>query len=195
MTDTYAATRRIDIPAAGRYRLDPLRSRVNLRTRLFGMRALLATMYIADGQIDVDPAIPQATVTAAVSAASFSTDNPRRDHDIRSPRFLDANKFPEISYRAGTLSQVHGRWTLAGELTVRDVSRLVSLEIESIQRTGQGFLAHATTRVDRAAFDLTTAKWMGGRIFHIVVIAAADPLRLRSTIRPLSTFDHVPRRS
>ncbi len=176
MTGTHAVTRRIDIPAAGRYILDPVRSSLTLRTRLFGLHSVSATMYITVGQIDVDPAVPQATVTATISAASFSTDNPRRDNDIRSPRFLHADKYPEFSYRAGILSQDHGRWTLAGELTVRDVTRPVTLAIDSVQQTGQGFRAYATTRIDRAAFGLTTAKWMGGRIFDIELTAAADPL-------------------
>jgi polyisoprenoid-binding protein YceI len=161
MTDTHAVTRRIDIPAAGRYTLDPVRSSLTLRTRLFGLHSLPATMHIADGQIDVDPAVPRATVTATISAASFSTDNPRRDNDIRSPRSLHAGKYPQFSYRAGTLSQDHGRWTLAGELTVRDVTRPVTLQIDSVQVTDLGFRAHATTRIDRVAFGLTTAKWMG----------------------------------
>lgn len=176
MTDTHAVTRRIDIPAAGRYALDPVRSSVTLRTRLFGLESLTATMYIAGGQIDIDPAAGQAAVTATISAASFSTGNPRRDNDIRSPRFLHAGQYPELSYQAGTLCQDHVRWTLAGELTVRDVTRPVTLEIDSVQQTGQGFRAHATTRVDRAAFGLTAAQWMGGRIFDIELTATAGPL-------------------
>jgi polyisoprenoid-binding protein YceI len=136
------------------------------------VHSLSATMYIAGGLIDLDPAVPQATVTATISAASFSTDNPRRDNDIRSPRFLHAGKYPEVSYRAGALSQDHGRWALAGELTVRDVTRPVTLEIDTVERTGQGFRAHATTRIDRVAFGLTTAQWMGGRIFDIELTAA-----------------------
>lgn len=177
MTSTHTVTPRIHIPAAGRYTLDPVHSSVTLRTRLFGLEALTATMYIAAGQIDLDPAVPQATVTVSISAVSFSTDNPRRDNDIRSPRFLHASQYPELSYRADTLSHDHGHWTLAGELTVRDVTRPVTLEIDSVQQTGQGFRAHATTRIDRAAFGLTTAKWMGGRIFDIELTAAADPLQ------------------
>jgi polyisoprenoid-binding protein YceI len=148
MTDSHAVTRPTDTPAAGRYTLDGVRSSVTLRTRLFGLHSLSATMYIADGQIDLDPAVPPATVAATISAASFSTGSPRRDNDIRSPRFLHAGKYPELSYRASALSQDHGRWALAGELTVRDVTRPVTLEIDSVERTGQGFRAHATTRID-----------------------------------------------
>jgi polyisoprenoid-binding protein YceI len=60
-------------------------------------------------------------------------------------------------------------------LTVRDVTRPVVLDIDSVEVEHHGFRAHATTRVDRAAFGLTTAKWMGGRFFDIELSAAADP--------------------
>jgi polyisoprenoid-binding protein YceI len=176
MTDTHAVTGRIEVPAAGCYVLDPARSSITLRTRLFGLHCLPVTMYVADGQIDVDPAVPRATVTATISAASFSTDNPRRDDDIRSPRFLRAAEYPVLSYRACVLRQDLGRWTLRGELTVRDVTRPVTLEIDTVHRTGQGFRAHATTRADRAEFGLTTAKWMGGRFFDIELTVAAEPV-------------------
>jgi polyisoprenoid-binding protein YceI len=176
MTETHAIAQRIAIPAAGRYTLDPVRSSLTLRTRLFGLDSLSITMYIIDGQVDVDPAVPQATVTATISAASFSTDNPRRDNDVRSPRFLDVGTYPEISYRAGSLSRDRGRWELAGELTVRDVTRPVTLEIDSVQLTGRGFRAHASTRVDRVSFGLTRVRWMGGRVFDIELTAAAEPM-------------------
>jgi polyisoprenoid-binding protein YceI len=176
MTGTHAVIRRIDTPPAGRYSLDPVRSSLILRTRLFGLHPLSATMRIANGEIDVDPAVPRATMTAAVSAASYTTDKPRRDDDIRSPRFLDASKYPEITYRATALNQDHGRWALVGELTVRDVTRPVTLEIDSVEITGGGFRARATTRLDRADFGLTRAKWMGGRFYDVELTAAADPL-------------------
>lgn len=176
MTQTHALAARIHIPAAGRYILDPIRSSVILRTRLFGLESLHVAMYIAGGQIDVDPAVPRAAVAVTISAASFSTDNPRRDRDIRSPRFLHASTYPELSYRAGVLRQQHGRWALAGELTVRDVTRPVTLDIDAVEPAGRGFRAHATTRVDRAGFGLTTAMWMGGRIFGVELTAAAEPV-------------------
>lgn len=176
MTDTHAVAQRVDVHAAGRYTLDPVRSSLILRTRLFGLHSLTAVMHIAGGQIEVDPAVPRATVTATISAASFSTDNPRRDNDIRSPRFLHASEYPEFSYRAAILTRYQGHWTLDGELTVRDVARPVTLEIVSVLAAGRGFRAHATTRIDRAVFGLTTAQWMGGRTFDIELAVAADPL-------------------
>ena len=124
----------------------------------------------------VDPAVPRAMVTATVNAASFSTGNRARDRDIRSAKFLHAEQYPHITFRAGTLSQAQGRWILAGELQVREVSRPLMLAIESVQAAGDGFRARATARIDRYAFGLTAAKGMAARYLDIDLAVAAEPL-------------------
>ena len=45
-------------------------------------------MAVAGGEITVGPAVPNASVAATISAASFSTSNRARDRDIRSPRLV-----------------------------------------------------------------------------------------------------------
>jgi RNA polymerase sigma factor (sigma-70 family) len=172
VSDTRAVTA-IGTPAAGRYRLDPFRSSIALRTRLFGLEPLPGSMRLAAGEVTVDPAGPRATVTATINAASFYTGNGRRDDDVRSARFLHAEKYPQFIFRADALDRSRDRWSLAGELTVRDVTKPVTLAIESVETTETGFRARATTRIDRSDFGLTTAKWMGGRFFDIEVAVTA----------------------
>lgn len=163
-----------DVPA-GRYRFDPARSPVAFRTRhLFGLAAVSGTMRVGSGEIAVDPTASQASVTVTLSASSFSTGNRARDRDVRSAKFLNAERYPDITFTGGTLHQAHGHWTLDGELTVRDVSRPVTLTVESVERTGGGFRARATTRIDRYAFGLTAAKGMAGRYLDIDLTASAE---------------------
>jgi polyisoprenoid-binding protein YceI len=152
----------IRVPAAGRYRLDPGTSVVTFRTRhLFGLGTVTGTMAITSGEISIDPAVPHAAVTATISPASFSSGNRARDRDVRSPRFLHVHQYPDITFRAGTLSHDQGRWVLDGELTVRQVTSPVTLAISSVEPAGAGFRARATTRIDRCAYAVTAAK--GGR--------------------------------
>jgi polyisoprenoid-binding protein YceI len=175
MTHSSAPTQRNGVPPAGRYRLDPVRSSVTFRTRhLFGLGAVSGTMAVTGGEITVDPAAPHASVTATTSAASFSTGNRARDRDIRSARFLDAERYPDITFTAGTLSRAQGRWTLAGELTIRETSNQVTLAIESVEVDGAGFRARAATRIDRYAFGLTVAKGMAARHLDIALTAAVE---------------------
>jgi polyisoprenoid-binding protein YceI len=132
-------------------------------------------MQVVSGEITIDPAPPQATVIATLDAASFSTGNRTRDRDIRSAKFLDAENHPRIVFRAGTLSNAGGRRMLSGELTVRDVSRPVTLAVGQAEPDGNGFRVRATARIDRYAFGLTAAKGMAARFLDIDVTAVAEP--------------------
>lgn len=178
MTHTTADPQPADVvsPAPGWYRLDTAHSSVIIRTRhLFGLAMVHGTMEVAGGEITVDPAIPHASVTVTLSAASFSTGNDRRDRDVRSARFLDAEHYPDITFAARTLSRERGRWTLVGELIVRQVSSPVVLFIEQAGPPGCGFRAHGTTRIDRYACGVTAAKGMAARYLDIEVTVAAEP--------------------
>lgn len=176
MANTGPQTQRIDAPRPGRYRLVPDRSSVAFRTRhLFGLAAVSGTMRVLSGTIVVDPTVPEASVEATVSASSFSSGSKRRDRDVRRARFLHAAEHPELTFMAGVLEQAHGRWTLDGELTVRGVSHPVTLAIDSVETTGQGLRARATTRIDRYAFGLTAAKGMAARHLDVELTVAAEP--------------------
>ncbi len=176
MTSSGTLTQRVTVPAAGRYRVDPARSSVTFRTRhLFGLGAVSGTMTVASGEITVDSEAPEAAVTAVVSAASFDTGSRAHDRDVRSARFLDAAQYPDITFRAGKLTSADGRWTLAGQLTVRGANRPVTLAIESVERAGAGFLARATTRIDRYAFNVTAAKGMAARHLDVTLSVTAQP--------------------
>jgi polyisoprenoid-binding protein YceI len=178
MTNTRAATRHTaaGVPAPGRYRIDFDRSSVTFRARhLFGLGVVSGTMAITHAEMTIDPGRGQATVTAVISAASFSTGNRARDRDVRSAKFLDTGQYPDITFQGGTLSRDQRRWTLAGDLTVRQVSSPVLLAIEAIELAGAGFQAHAATRIDRYTFNVTAAKGMAARYLGINLAVTAEP--------------------
>jgi polyisoprenoid-binding protein YceI len=176
MTRTSPQAQRVSVPAAGRYRVDPARSSVAFRTRhLFGLGAVSGTMTVASGEITVDRAVPQAAVTAVLSAASFNTGGRARDRDVHSARFLDTGQYPQITFRGGNLARADGCWMLAGELTVHDVTCPVTLAIGSVEPAGAGFRARATTRIDRYAYGVTAAKGMAARYLDITLAVTAQP--------------------
>jgi polyisoprenoid-binding protein YceI len=68
--------------------------------------------------------------------------------------------------------------SLDGELTVRMVTKRVTLSIDSVETTGMGFLATATAtaRIDRYAFGITAAKGPAARYLTVGLVAVAKPL-------------------
>lgn len=177
-------------PALGRYQIEPASSAVTFATRhLFGLGRVRGTLSIESGTVDVTEPLACSRIEAVMDAASFGTGNPQRDGNVRSAAFLDTRRFPRMTFRAGSTvpgstgpaSTVPGnpvvasttggaaRLTVPGELTVRDVTRPVSLDAEFTAITPHSFTVRATTRIDRTDFGITGSRGMAGRYLGITV--------------------------
>ena len=171
MTTTSTTDDALQAPPVGRYGIDPRASTITFKSRhLFGLAPVAGTMAIRDGLVDIADSLTGSSVQVEIDTASFDTGSGQRDRDVRSPRFLDAERYPSMTFTSERLDRTDGRWTLVGTLLVRDVARPVSLTIErSTVPPGQptSFVVWATTRIDRTEFGLTAAKGLAGRHLDI----------------------------
>jgi polyisoprenoid-binding protein YceI len=155
-------------PQLGRYEIDASQSRVTFRTRhMFGLGPVRGTFAIRSGTADIAEPLAESAIHAEIDTASFRTGNRQRDQSVLSAQFLDADRFPVISFRNGLVS-ADGR-TVHGTLTVRQVARPVSLSIGQVTTAGQSFTATATVRVDRTEFGLTAMPGLAGRYLDLTV--------------------------
>jgi polyisoprenoid-binding protein YceI len=157
----------VQVPRAGRYGIDSRGSTLTVRSRhLFGVAPVRGTMAIRHGLVEVADPITDSSVQVEIDTTSFHTGSRHRDADVRSARFLDATRYPSMTFTSQRLDHSNGRWTLTGTLIVRDVARPVSLAIEqsAVQPgTPNSFVVYATTRIDRTDFGLTASRGMAGR--------------------------------
>ena len=81
------------------------------------------------GTIVHDPQNPAASrVDAEIEAASISTDNERRDQDLRSTNFFAVDSFPKITFTSKSVSAgANGSLLVNGDLTMHGVTRPVTL--------------------------------------------------------------------
>lgn len=84
------------------------------------------------GVITVDPDPTRSSVEVTVQAASIDTDHAERDDHLRAPDFLDVEQFPVLTFRSTSVARpdLDGRFRVDGELTVRGVTRPISLDTE-----------------------------------------------------------------
>jgi polyisoprenoid-binding protein YceI len=151
-------------PQLGRYEIDADRSTVTFRTRhLFGLAPVRGTFAIRSGTIDVADPPAGSAILAEIDAASFRTRNPQRDASVRSARFLDAARHPVMTFRSERID--HEK--LTGTLTVREVTRPVSLAVELADVSPRTFTARATTRIDRTEFGVTASRGLAGRYLDL----------------------------
>ena len=81
-----------------------------------------------------------AAVEAVLRTASINTDNERRDNHLKSDDFLNAEMYPEIMFMSRSFTKMNDdTYKVTGDLTIRDVTKEVELEIVyngSVQNRG-----------------------------------------------------------
>ncbi|MDG4794774.1 YceI family protein [Micromonospora sp. WMMD1082] len=151
----------LTIPAAGTYLLDAAHKRVGFVARHMMVSKVRGEFAEASATITIAEEPLASSVSATIQAASINTAQADRDAHLRSPEFLDAEKFPTLEYRStGVKSHEGSEFVLTGELTVKDVTRPVELkvEFEGVGRSPFGqdiFGFSASTEIDREDFGLT----------------------------------------
>jgi polyisoprenoid-binding protein YceI len=85
----------VQAPRVGRYQVDSQGSTITFRSRhLFGLAPVHGTMAISGGLVDIADPITDSSVQVEIDTTSFHTGSHHRDRDVRSPRFLDAARYP-----------------------------------------------------------------------------------------------------
>lgn len=115
------------------------------------------------GSAEFDPANVAATrIEATIEVASINTREAQRDGHLKSPDFLDAEKFPTITFSSTSARATgDGELEVVGNLTIRGTTRPVTLKIEGPSpeskdpwgNTRIGASAHA--KIKRSEFGMT----------------------------------------
>lgn len=138
----------------GTYRIDTVRSTVRFTARgMFGLVPVAGTFQLRHGSVTVAPDLADSSVTAVIDAGSVNTANERRDKDLRSARFLDTTRYPEIAFAGDTVRDGE----VTGVLRAHGESRRIALA-PSAEVTAGACHFTATIRIDRYAFGLTGGK-------------------------------------
>lgn len=154
----------IEMPTAGEYRIDRAHSTISFKTRhIFGLAAVHGTFQLREGHIHVADPVADSSARATIAAGSVDTGLSMRDETVRSVQYLDAEHHPDITVVSTRLSQMDGRWTMHGSLTVRGRTRPLDVRVDEVRAAGGRLRLRATSRVDRYEFGITTMKGMTGR--------------------------------
>jgi len=158
---TLGSARRRALPAAGAWTIDPAHTIVRARSRHLGLSTVEGRFTEFRGTIRVAEPIEASTVDVRIQAASIDTGNAERDAHLRSGDFLDAERFPALTFRGDRVARLSGdRWTVGGALTIRDVTRSVTLDV-MYQGTGPDpwggtrLALTATTQLARRDYEMT----------------------------------------
>lgn len=145
---------------AGTWDIDPVHSEVSFVVRHMVVSKVRGRFDGFEGTIVTAPDPLESTVEATIDARSINTNQEQRDAHIRSADFLDVDNHPQITFRSSVVHPAGNHFLVDGDLTIRGVTKPVSLELEvngftpdPYGGTRAGFTA--TTEINRQDFEVS----------------------------------------
>lgn len=152
-------------PTTNTWTLDASHSLVEFAAKHLMLTTVKGRFPVLSGAITLNEETPaQSAVTVEFDVASLDTRAEKRDAHLRSADFLDVDRFPTMSFRSVRLNNATldagGRFQLVGLLTIRDVTREITLDVTVDGRGrdpwgGERVSFSAETALDRRDFGLT----------------------------------------
>lgn len=153
--------------ASDTYKIDAVHSEVGFKVRHFVSR-VSGRFTKFEGTIQIDEKnVKNSTVSVSIDVASISTDNAGRDGHLRSADFLDAEKFPTITFKSTAVTEVSkGQLQVTGDFTMHGVTKSIVLPITSLggMATPKDFRTgfEGSLKINRLDFGVKWNKILGG---------------------------------
>ncbi len=121
----------VTIPEAGTFTLDPFHTRIGFSARHLMVSRVRGRFGEFTGSITIAENPFESSADAVIKTASVDTGVDMRDTDLKSEHFLNADKYPEMSFRTTGITGHDGSvFTVTGELTIQDHSHPIELTVE-----------------------------------------------------------------
>ncbi|MDX2141831.1 MAG: YceI family protein [Rhodospirillaceae bacterium] len=145
------------------YAFDKAHSRIIFFVPHEGLSQFLGQFHTFDGEIEFDPAKPEAgRVTVTIDAASVDMDHQELNERLRGKDFFRVNEFPTLTFNSTSVVRT-GEKTgkLTGNLTLMGITKPVTLDVTLNYSGPHPFYKiptlglSATGLIDRKDFGLT----------------------------------------
>jgi polyisoprenoid-binding protein YceI len=143
------------------WNIDPNHSTAQFTVRHLAISNVSGSFTKVTGSVVLnEKEITQSQVNAVIDAASIDTRVPDRDKDLRSPNFLDVEKYPTLEFKSKRIVNNGGKLQLIGDLTLHGTTKEVALDVEGPTpeltdpwgNSRRGF--SATTTINRKDFGV-----------------------------------------
>jgi polyisoprenoid-binding protein YceI len=152
--------------ASSTWQIDPAHTHA-----IFGVRHLVISTVKGEfgkttGTLVLDDAdVTKSKVEATIDATTVNTREPKRDEHLRSADFFDVAKHPTLTFKSTKVEKAgEGKLRVAGDLTIRGVTKSVTLDISGPTQEIKDPWGNAkrgvsaTTKINRKDFGLAWSK-------------------------------------
>ena len=154
------------------WQFDPFHTQVEFAVKHLGMMTVRGHFADVQASGTIDPDHPEASsVEVTISAASIRTNNEHRDNDLRSSNFLEADKYPTITFKSTSIEPAgQDRYTMTGNLTIKGNTHPVTLnvirygEFNDPNMMGHRIAYSAEGKISRKEFGLAFNAVLDGKL-------------------------------
>ena len=164
---------------AGAWQIDPNHSSAQFAVKHLAVSTVRGAFTKVSGSAMYDPADPSKdSVDVSIDASSVDTRVQMRDNDLRSPNFLDVQKYPTITFKSKQAKSAgSGRLQIVGDLTIHGVTKEVVLDVDGPSAPikdpwgNQRIGASASTKINRKDFGVNGLPAVVGDDINITIDA------------------------
>jgi len=161
------------------WQFDPAHSSAQFSVKHLGVSTVRGAFTKVSGSAKFDSADPsKVSLEATIDAASVDTRVDMRDKDLRSPNFLDVQKYPTITFRSKHAESAgDGKLRITGDLTIKGTTKEVVLDVDGPTAAikdpwgNQRIGASASTKINRNDFGVSADAGMIGDDLIITIDA------------------------
>lgn len=164
--------------------IDPTHSEVHFKVKHLVISTVTGTFKSFAGSMESENEdFQDAAIEFTLDVDSIDTNQEQRDGHLKSADFFDAVQFPKILFKSTSFKKVGDDYELSGDLTVKNVSKPVKLNVEYGGRATDfygndkaGF--EVSGKISRKEFGLT---WDG--ITEAGAIVVGDEIKLQINVQ------------
>jgi polyisoprenoid-binding protein YceI len=175
--------------------LDPMHVEIGFAIRHLMISTVRGRFGAASGVVVFDEADrANSKIDVTIDVSSIDTRQEMRDNHLRSADFFDVAKYPAMHFVGKRIEgDVTKKFRVVGDLTIRDVTREVTLDVANEGMTtdpwgNQRVGLSATAKINRSDFNLTwnQALEAGGVVVGEEVKLSIDAELIRQASAPVS---------
>lgn len=150
---------------AATWNIDPAHTQTNFAVRHLVISTVRGEFKKTTGTVKYDDKDPtKSSVEATIDTASIHTREDKRDEHLKSPDFLDVQKYPTLTFKSTKVEKAGGdKYKVTGDLTLHGTTKPVVLDATLTQpikdpmgKTRMGL--QASTKINRQDFGVKWSK-------------------------------------
>jgi polyisoprenoid-binding protein YceI len=154
----------------GTWKFDPYHTQVGFSAKHLGMMTVRGHFAEVTATGEIHPEKPElSTIEATINTASIRTNHEQRDKDLRASNFLEADKYPTMTFRSTKIEPAGpDLYTLTGDLTIKGNTRPVTLKVLKYGEFNDPNMGHrigyaAEGEINRKDFGMTFEMMLDGK--------------------------------